>query len=422
MGQLALRKRNSIRRRARRGLLSAGWLDVRLEALEPRFVLSTAVNAMQIITDPIVPVDPPIVVDGGDSGTTDPSNGDNGSADDAGSSDGSDDAIDNSDGVDLINYDYADEDETVVSSIEITGDAGPDIAHRDGSFNETLVDFNGTLAIDQYSATIDWGDGNTSAGEITQDDSGAFHVSASHEYAEMGEYAVEVEVDASDGSMAWDSMAFFAHADPMLITTPVEVYSTSSTEASSQYLATLFDIDPANEGDYTVMVDWGDGTISSGEAQDSGDGIFELYADHAYPNAGTYDVNVTVSKRDGSSTTGSGAAEVEDYSPIYFPVGIYRGGIFEMRADAMAPGAGAAESSGSILDSTVGASGKTPSPVDEQSVVPPADRRAHKQPAAPAPTIQPPSTTKSSSHLSDSILSTFDKDPLFGDQPDSLLA
>jgi hypothetical protein len=407
-------------------MLSAGWIDVRLEALEKRFVLSSAINITAIPIDPLLPVDPPIVVDGGDTGTTDtgttdPGSGDTGVVTDPGSTDGTDNTGDTGSTGDGSTDPTGDTTDTP-SSITITDDTQPVIAHRDGSFNETLANFTGTLSLDQYTATIDWGDGTTTAGAITQDDSGAFHISGSHDYADAGEYYASVEIDASDGSSDWGGATLIADANPMLVTTPVDLYSNTSTDASSQYLGSIYDINPGSEGDYTVTVDWGDGVTSNGSVQQSWDGGFDLYADHAYTSAGTYDVSVTVTKSDGTSINSSGTAQVEDYTPIAFPGpiggGIYYGGIFDMRGNAMAPG-----SAGAIAGAIAGATNQPPSGTIEQSVVPTVVKSKTPQPApAPAPATQPTTTQNSTSHLSDSILSTFDKDPLFGDKPDSLLA
>ena len=432
MGQLALNGNDRVWRRLRRGFLSAGWVDVRLEALEPRFVLSSAINTTASAVDPLLPIDPPIVVDGGDTGTIDTGTGDTGNVDDTGTVDDSgntDDSgsTDDSGATDDGSTDSTDDTSDTPSSIQITDDSEPIIAHRDGTFSETLANFNGTLSLDQYTATIDWGDGNTSAGVITQDDSGAFHVSGSHEYTDAGEYYAGVEIDGSDGSMAWGGATLIAHADPTIVTNPVDIYSNTSTDATSQYLGSFFDINPGSESGYTVTVDWGDGSTSNGSAQQSWDGGFDLYADHAYSTAGSYNVSVTVTRSDGTSINSSGTAQVDDYVPIVYPGpiggGIYPGGIFEMRGDAMAPGAGAADSSGSLVDATVGRVSKTPSVAVKQSVVPTAVKSKTQQPApAPAAASQPTAPQASTSRLSDTILSTFDKDSLFGEPEASLLA
>jgi hypothetical protein len=54
---------------------------------------------------------------------------------------------------------------------------------------------------DNYTATIDWGDGNVTTGDITFDDAiGAFDVSGAHTYTDEGTYATSVQVSANDGN------------------------------------------------------------------------------------------------------------------------------------------------------------------------------------------------------------------------------
>src|SRR5690349_12268697 len=142
MDHLALSGNDRVWRRLRRGLLSAGWIDVRLEALEPRFVLSSAINAAAIEVDPLLPIDPPIVVDGGDTGTSDTGTADTGNVDDTGTVDDSGNT-DDSGTTDDGSTDSTDDSTDTPSSIEITDHSEPVIAHRDGAFNETLANFNG---------------------------------------------------------------------------------------------------------------------------------------------------------------------------------------------------------------------------------------------------------------------------------------
>jgi hypothetical protein len=68
-------------------------------------------------------------------------------------------------------------------------------ATENGAFQglvATFVDADPTGVVGDYSATIDWGDGTSSAGSVAADSkiAGQFDVSGSHTYAEEGAYAV----------------------------------------------------------------------------------------------------------------------------------------------------------------------------------------------------------------------------------------
>src|SRR5207244_10338919 len=49
-----------------------------------------------------------------------------------------------------------------------------------------------------YTASINWGDGSSSAGTLVGDGVGLFHVVGTHTYAAEGPYAVDVKVDSTE--------------------------------------------------------------------------------------------------------------------------------------------------------------------------------------------------------------------------------
>src|SRR5207245_1730785 len=64
----------------------------------------------------------------------------------------------------------------------------------------TDADLNGTLT--DYTASIDWGDGITTSGVVSDNGNGSFGVSGSHSYAEEGSYPVSVRVNDVGGASA----------------------------------------------------------------------------------------------------------------------------------------------------------------------------------------------------------------------------
>ena len=67
----------------------------------------------------------------------------------------------------------------------------------------TFTDSNPKFFSSDFTATIDWGDGTTSAGEITQQagSGSAFIVSGSHTYAEFGGYPLTISVQDPDADI-----------------------------------------------------------------------------------------------------------------------------------------------------------------------------------------------------------------------------
>ena len=66
----------------------------------------------------------------------------------------------------------------------------------------TFTRGSGVTPASQFSVSIDWGDGSTSAGTVTSDGQGGWLVSGSHLYAEEGSYAVGLTITDMGGGTA----------------------------------------------------------------------------------------------------------------------------------------------------------------------------------------------------------------------------
>src|SRR5262249_48748625 len=79
-----------------------------------------------------------------------------------------------------------------------------------------------------YTATIDWGDGGTSSGDISG--SGSFIVTGSHTYAEEGTYALTVTIYDQGGASATATGPLVWHSVSDLNTARVRFGSTAGTD------------------------------------------------------------------------------------------------------------------------------------------------------------------------------------------------
>ena len=80
-------------------------------------------------------------------------------------------------------------------------------------------------------------------------------------------------------------------------------------------VATFADSDPsATEGNFSISIDWGDGTpMSSGSAVANGGGNFTVMGTHLYfEQQTTQPVNVFINDSDGDTATANSAAQVVD--------------------------------------------------------------------------------------------------------------
>jgi hypothetical protein len=169
--------------------------------------------------------------------------------------------------------------------------------------------FNGVVATgtaygssNPLSATITWGDGNSSTVSITPNPDGSYSVSGSHTYAEEGSYALSVSVKDS-GSLSTSGNGTTTVSDAALTLTHFVAGGTRDRYAA--LAATFSDADPNGQvSDYTATVNWGDGHASTVKVYKNPFGKgFVLAGLHQYASKGTYSVSLTLSDAGGSQVS-----------------------------------------------------------------------------------------------------------------------
>jgi hypothetical protein len=172
------------------------------------------------------------------------------------------------------------------------------------AFSAVVAHFSGGVGPD--TATIAWGDGQTTPGNIS-----ANAVSGSHTYSEEGAYTLTVTVTDSTGATASGS-ASTSVADASLTVTGATISSVESTSVSGR-VASFTDADTNGAvADFTASINWGDQTSSAGVVTSDGSGGFLVNGSHVYAEEGAYSVTVTVSDTGGASATATSSAAVAD--------------------------------------------------------------------------------------------------------------
>ncbi len=156
-------------------------------------------------------------------------------------------------------------------------------------------------------ATINWGDGQTSAGTVTE-----AGINGSHTYAEEGTYTGTVTYSNRSGA---HKVAFLANvADAPLTAAGVPVSATAGAQFSAT-VATFTDADPAGTAlDYTAAINWGDGSNSAGTVSPVPGG-FAVTGSHTYAAGGTYSTSVTIDDVGGATATATSNANVANPPP-----------------------------------------------------------------------------------------------------------
>ena len=175
-----------------------------------------------------------------------------------------------------------------VTPATITAQEGVTFSGSVASFTDS--DSSQTSAAN-FTATIAWGDGTSSAGTIT---SGAtFGVAGTHTYADEGSFTVTITVtDSANQTGSATGTANVGEADA-LSGTPLTINATEFALFSGA-VANFSDTYTGNPpSDFVATIDWGDGNTTAGTVS-GGAGAFVVSGSHTYFSAGTFPVSVTL--------------------------------------------------------------------------------------------------------------------------------
>ncbi|MFO0938523.1 MAG: PKD domain-containing protein [Gemmataceae bacterium] len=153
----------------------------------------------------------------------------------------------------------------------------------------SLADANNS---NSYDVTVNWGDGSalttfttTSVGTLT---------AQKHTYANDGFYNVYVTAKDADGGPSASLFRVTVFNTPPVLTSP-------SDQTATEGASGTFDLgslaDQFTSGDYTVTVNWGDGTAPNSEFTQTTTGPFSTL-DHTFTADGTYTVTVSAVESD----------------------------------------------------------------------------------------------------------------------------
>ena len=190
----------------------------------------------------------------------------------------------------------------------------------------TVANFLDPVATDQatgYTALINWGDGQSSAGKVGGA-KGVFSVTGDHTYMTVGTYPITVTIVGYGQNLTVDGGTAKISAPSSTTTTttyafaPIAINQQASTVPSVISVTSFKDYntkDTAN--DFSAVINWGDGDTSVGTIQSTGivpaSGTasayeaFTISSDYAYVNPGTYTVSVSLTNLT-SGQTGSASA------------------------------------------------------------------------------------------------------------------
>jgi uncharacterized repeat protein (TIGR01451 family) len=146
------------------------------------------------------------------------------------------------------------------------------------------------------TATIDWGDGTTSAGTVAQTPSGLFAVTGAHAYASLGSFPIVVTLSDNPPGTATAVAKLTANVSPgdelIGVVEPVTPFEGTTFSGAIAEFRDGLSLTPASA--FQARIDWGDGATTAGTITGSG-GSFAVSGAHVYVEEGMFPVAVTFS-------------------------------------------------------------------------------------------------------------------------------
>ena len=213
--------------------------------------------------------------------------------------------------------------ETLTMSILIANDpavaeagAGATISEG-GEFSLSGASFTDRGTLDTHTAGIDWDDGTTTAGLVTETPFGppsstagmSGAVAASHVYADDGECKPVLTVTDDDEESGADSVLVTV----LNVAPTVDAGSDLAAFEGDAVLVTATFTDPGVLDSHTAQINWGDGVITAGAV----DALTKTVSGmHVYADNGPYLVELTVTDDDGDSGSDSLTVSVANVAPV----------------------------------------------------------------------------------------------------------
>ena len=157
-----------------------------------------------------------------------------------------------------------------------------------------VIDGNHADTAGGFTATINWGDGTTTAGSIVGSN-GSFSVEGGHTYADEGNYDVTATVvRTSDAKTVSDTETVVVNDNDFLTGHGATLIAPAGQAQANITVATFSDSDTVSiASDFVATIDWGDGTTSAGTIAGS-NGTFAIIGNHTYAAIGNDTITVTM--------------------------------------------------------------------------------------------------------------------------------
>jgi hypothetical protein len=195
---------------------------------------------------------------------------------------------------------------TPITPVEGAAFSGAVATFTDNYTNNVAADF---------TASIVWGDGTTTAGTVTLL-GGTATVSGNHTYVEQGALTYSITLaDDAPGTATSTASGTVNVADAAITGTGNPQHGTVGVQLTNVVVGTFTDQQKETLGSYTATIQWGDGTTSAGTVTDP-PGTLHVSGSHTYANAGSYGMTVTLIDTGGTTfTTALASVTIDPATP-----------------------------------------------------------------------------------------------------------
>jgi hypothetical protein len=205
----------------------------------------------------------------------------------------------------------------VASGLAVTA---ADFSTPEGTpFNGTVATFSDadtTKTPASFTATINWGDGTTTAGTVTGG-SGSFTVSGQHTYGDEGSFTFTVTVtETGAGGLTASAMGTATVSETDVLSGSPVSFAAQAGVSFTGVVAVFTDANTANvPSDFTATIDWGDGTTTPGTVSGGG-GTFTVSGTHTYATSGVFSVVVTLTDDPPGTATATTTSTANVSAPL----------------------------------------------------------------------------------------------------------
>jgi hypothetical protein len=181
----------------------------------------------------------------------------------------------------------------------------------------TFTDADPNGQVSDFTATIDWNDGTTSAGRITRDPNGGFDVSGRHAFPDENSTPFDITVSIQDVGGSSAPVTSTVTVDDAPLHGRGRTVIPHSNTPFTGVVATFTDPNRfATVDDFQVSIDWGDGNVSDGIIVPLGNGTFNIKGSNTYAVSGRQTITITITDVGGESLTVLASALVDGVSIV----------------------------------------------------------------------------------------------------------